>query len=77
MEINNDNNNNDNDNDNEKNNDNFLIFPGLEITHIYFLIFLVSTLLRVVIPNLVQDTFAGVKNLEEKIIISKYVILIC
>ena len=66
MEINNDNNNDDNENDNEKNTDKFLIFPGLEITHIYILIFLVSTLLRVVIPNLVESTFAGVKNMEEK-----------
>ena len=68
MEINNDNtnNDNDNDNDNEKKNDNFLIFPGLEITHIYTLIFLVSTLLRYVIPKLIEDTFAGVKNMEDK-----------
>ena len=66
MEINNDNNNDDNENDNEKNTDKFLIFPGLEITHIYILIFLVSTLLRFVIPNLVESTFAGVKNMEEK-----------
>ena len=52
--------------DNNNNNNNFLIFPKLESKHIYIIIFVVSTLLRFIIPYVIEKTFAEVKNMEEK-----------
>ena len=43
----------------------FLIFPKLETKHIHILIFVVSTLLRTSIPNLIENTFADVKNMDK------------
>ena len=43
-------------------NKNFLIFPKLESKHIYIIIFVISSFLRTVIPNIIDSTIASVNR---------------